>query len=151
MEPFDASAILFACDQNTVRSPMAAALLTHLRPDLDARSVGLKLGAPDHLMVAVMAELGLDLSAHRAHLFADLKPARFALIVTLSPEAQHRALEWTRAAHTPVEYWPTFDATAVEGSREQQLAAYRAVRDDLFRRIKARWAADPSAAPVRTA
>jgi protein-tyrosine-phosphatase len=139
MQPFDNSPVLFACNLNTVRSPMAAALLRSLRPSLEAQSVGLQAGEADPLMVAVMAELGLDLAGHRPHLFTDLRPGLFSLIVTLSPEAQTSALEWTRSAHTPVEYWPTFDATLVEGSREQRLAAYRAVRDELLKKLKTRF------------
>ena len=132
-------AILFVCTMNAVRSPMAAALLRSLRPGLAVESAGLNPVAPDYLMVAVMAELGLDLAGHTPHRLTELKPALFSLVVTLSPEAHHRALEWTRAAKTPVEYWPTLDASAVEGSREQRLAAYRAVRDDLLKKVKARF------------
>lgn len=131
--------ILFACTMNAVRSPMAAGLLRRLRPACHVESAGLHPAPPDYLMVAVMAELGLDLSAHTPHRITDLKPGRFSLVVTLSPEAHHRALEWTRAARTPVEYWPTLDASLVEGSREQRLAAYRAVRDDLLHKLKARF------------
>lgn len=144
MQNFDTSAVLFACNNNTVRSPMAAALLCHLRPDLEAQSAGFQSGEPDFLMIAVMAELGLDQSGHRPHLFTDLRPGRFSLIVTLSPEAQHRGLEWARSSHTPVEYWPTFDATAVDGSREQRLAAYRAVRDDLLQKLRSRFEKAPA-------
>jgi protein-tyrosine-phosphatase len=132
--------VLFTCTQNAVRSPMAAALLTRLRPDLRIESAGLYPGEPDRLMMDVMAEEGLDLSAHQPRSLRDLKPAQFDLILTLSPEAHHHALEWSRAARVKVEYWPTQDATLVEGGREQRLAAYRAVRDDLSTRLKARFA-----------
>jgi protein-tyrosine-phosphatase len=132
-------AVLFICTMNAVRSPMAAALLRHLRPDLNVQSSGLEKGEPDFLMVAVMAEMGLDLAGHSPHPLSDLKPGHFALVVTLSPEAHHRALEWTRAARAQVEYWPTLDVAEVEGSREQRLAAYRAVRDGLLQKLKARF------------
>lgn len=137
-------AILFACTMNAVRSPMAAALLRSLRPTLRVESAGLHAAEPDYLMVAVMAELGLDLAGHTPHRLGNLKPGLFSLVVTLSPEAHHRALEWTRAAKTPVEYWPTLDATAVEGSREQRLAAYRAVRDDLLKKVRSRFQHAPA-------
>ena len=136
--------VLFACTMNAVRSPMAAALLRSLRPAFHVESAGLHTAAPDYLMVAVMAELGMDLATHTPHRITDLKPGRFSLVVTLSPEAHHRALEWTRAARTPVEYWPTLDASAVDGSREQRLAAYRAVRDDLLKKLKARFQLEPA-------
>jgi protein-tyrosine-phosphatase len=132
-------AILFACTMNAVRSPMAAALLRPLRPDLKVESTGLAAGEPDLLMVAVMAEMGMDLAGHTPHKFSDLRPGRFALVVTLSPEAHHRTLEWTRSARTQVEYWPTLDVSAVEGSREQRLAAYRTLRDELLKKLKQRF------------
>ena len=136
MEP---EATLFICTMNTVRSPMAAALLRHLRPGLNVQSCGLETGEPDFLMAAVLAELGLDLAGHTPHRMTDLKPGHFGLMVTLSPEAHHRALEWARSARTEVEYWPTLDVAGGEGSREQRLAAYRAVRDDLLGRLKGRF------------
>ena len=143
-------AVLFACTQNAVRSPMAAALLRAFRPGLTVESAGLFPGDPDYLMMAVMAELGHDLSVHTPHTFERFKPGHFMLVVSLSPEAHHRALEWTRAARTPVEYWPTEDATAVEGDREQRLSAYRAVRDALHARIKSRFATHLSFPAERT-
>jgi protein-tyrosine-phosphatase len=131
--------ILFVCTMNAVRSPMAAALLRNLRPDMKVQSSGLEPGETDPLMVAVMGELGLDLADHTPHPLSGLKPGHFSLIVTLSPEAHHRTLEWSRSARTEVEYWPTLDATAFEGSREQRLDAYRCVRDDLLKKLKARF------------
>jgi protein-tyrosine-phosphatase len=137
-------AVLFVCTMNAVRSPMAAALLSQLRPDLKVESTGLEKGEPDFLMVAVMAEMGLDLAGHVPHPWTGLKPGHFGLVVTLSPEAHHRALEWTRAARAQVEYWPTLDVAAIDGSREQQLDAYRAVRDELFKKLKARFVLAPA-------
>jgi protein-tyrosine-phosphatase len=131
--------VLFLCTQNAVRSPMAAALLKELRPDLRVDSAGLDAGDIDYLMIAVMAELGHDLNAHHPRSWRELKPAHFNLILTLSPEAHHHGLEWSRAARVETEYWPTQDATAIEGGREQRLAAYRVVRDDLRARLKTRF------------
>jgi protein-tyrosine-phosphatase len=135
-------AVLFACGHNAVRSPMAAALL---KPLLGSRhyvaSAGVRKGELDPFAVAAMEELGLDIAAHRPATFEeleDLEGLNFDLIVTLSPEAHHRALELTRTAAVEVEYWPTADPTVQEGSREQRLEAYRAVRDQLTARIRAR-------------
>jgi protein-tyrosine-phosphatase len=61
------------------------------------------------------------------------------LIVTLSPEAHHKALELTRSHAIDVEYWPTFDPTGVEGSRDQRLAAYRDLAETLRQRIYKRF------------
>lgn len=134
------SAVLFACTQNTVRSPMAEALMKHLhgtRTYVD--SAGLRAGELDPLAVEVIRELGIDLSRHKPKTFDDMHDSFYDVIITLSPEAQHRAIEMTRTMACDVEYWPTLDATIVEGSREQRLAAYRQVRDHLMRRILQRF------------
>jgi protein-tyrosine-phosphatase len=137
--------VLFVCTLNAVRSPMAAALLRDMRPDLKVESAGLYPGEPDYLMVAVMAEKGLDLAGHTPHRLEDLKPGHFGLVISLSPEAHHRALEWTRFAKTPVEYWPTLDVSGTEGSRAQKLAAYAQLRDDIHKRLQAHFQFMPHA------
>ena len=122
-------AILFACTMNAVRSPMAAAMLRHLsRGGIYIESAGVKAGDLDPLAVEAMQELGLEIGKHKPRRFEDLEDGSFDLVITLSPEAHHKAMELTRTAATKVEYWPTQDPTAVEGSREQRLGAYRAVR-----------------------
>ena len=138
--------MLFACTMNAVRSPMAAAMLNHLtRGGLYIESAGVRAGGLDPLAVEVMGEIGLEIAKHKPRRFEDLEDGSFDLVVTLSPEAQHKAVELTRTAATQVEYWPTMDPTAVEGSREQRLTAYRAVRDQLMQRLKQRFLA-PAAA-----
>lgn len=135
-------AILFACTMNAVRSPMAAALLRHLAGrGVHIESAGVFAGELDPLAVAAMDEIGLEIKAHKPRRFEDLEDGSFDLVITLSPEAQHKAVEMTRTAATQVEYWPTMDPTAVEGSREQRLTAYRAVRDQLLERLKGRFMA----------
>ena len=135
-------AVLFACTLNAVRSPMAAAMLRHLtRGTLYIESAGVRAGDLDPLAVEVMGEIGLEIAKHKPRRFEDLEDGSFDLVVTLSPEAQHKAVEMTRTAATQVEYWPTMDPTAVEGSREQRLIAYRAVRDQLLGRLKQRFLA----------
>jgi protein-tyrosine-phosphatase len=135
-------AVLFACTMNEVRSPMAAAIFKHLtQRRVYVESAGVRAGKVDPFVVAVMDEIGIDTSRHEPRSLADLHDTSFDLIVTLSPEAHHQALELTRTMAVDVEYWPTFDASlaAASGSREQILEAYRAVRDQLFRRIKQRF------------
>jgi len=140
IESQQASNVLFACTMNAVRSPMAAALMRHLAGDgVYVESAGVKAGALDPLAVEAMEEIGLKIGQHRPRCFEDLEDGSFDLVITLSPEAQHKAVELTRTAATQVEYWPTIDPTAVEGSREQRLAAYRAVRDQLAERLKQRF------------
>ena len=133
-------AVLFACSRNSVRSPMAAAILKHLAGRrIYVDSAGVRAGEPDPFAIAVMEELGIDLSGHRPAALGDLHDTSFDLIVTLSPEAHHKALALAGTFAIAVEYWPTPDPTMTSGNREQILSAYRAVRDGLFRRIKQRF------------
>jgi protein-tyrosine-phosphatase len=137
-------AVLFACGQNAVRSPMAAALFAQIfGRTIYVGSAGVRKGELDPFAVAVMAEIGLDISQHKPVTLEELEDwegLNFDLIVTLTPQAHHRALELTRTSAVDVEYWPTVDPTDTEGSREQKLEAYRAVRDQLLNRIRTRFA-----------
>ena len=133
-------AVLFACTLNAVRSPIAAALMRHLYGKfVYVRSAGVRAGEADPFAAQVMEEFGMTLGSHRPQSFEDLEDESFDLVITLSPEAHHRALELTRTSAVEVEYWRTLDATAYEGSRAQRLSVYREVRDDLLRRIQARF------------
>jgi protein-tyrosine-phosphatase len=136
-------AVLFACGLNSVRSPMAAHLFRHFFGNsVYVRSAGVRKAELDPFAVAAMDEIGLDIKRHRPVTFEELdewEGLNFDLIVTLSPEAHHRALELTRAMAVDVEYWPTLDPAVVEGSRAQRLDAYREVRDQLAQRIKQRF------------
>ena len=138
-------AVLFACGLNAVRSPMAAAVLKQmLGSSLYVGSAGVRKGELDPFAGAVMEEIGIDIYDHRPITFdelEDLEGLNFDLIVTLSPEAHHKALELTRVLAVEVEYWPTADPTVVEGNREQRLEAYRAVRDQLVQNIRERFVA----------
>ncbi len=136
-------AVLFACGMNAVRSPMAAALVQQMfgKPIYIA-SAGVQKGEVDPFAVAAMEEIGIDIARHKPITFEeldDLEGLNFDLIVTLSPPAHHKALELTRTMRREVEYWPTLDPTVIEGSREQRLDAYRAVRDELLAHIHARF------------
>jgi protein-tyrosine-phosphatase len=146
--PAQPLAVLFACGLNAIRSPMAAALLSQmLGSSIYVGSAGVRKGEQDPFAIAVMAEIGLDISRHKPLTFEeldDLEGLNFDLILTLAPEAHHRALEITRTAAVDVEYWPTPDPSVVEGSREQRLQAYRAVRDQLLAHINERFAAKRS-------
>lgn len=143
-------AVLFACRLNAIRSPIAEALMKHLFGSrVYVRSAGVVKGEVDPFAVAVLDEIGLDLQKHRPHTFEDLEELEglsFDLIVTLSPEAHHKALELTRTTAAEVEYWPTPDPSDVGDRREQRLAAYREVRDMLMKRIKERFDWRPASA-----
>jgi protein-tyrosine-phosphatase len=139
-------AVLFTCNYNRVRSPMAEGLFKRFygtRAFVD--SCGLKEDAEgegvDPFVIAVMDELGLDVSDHKPKTFTQLEDDSFDVVVSLTPEAQHRAVELARGRAVDIEYWPTHDPTLVDGSREARLEAYREVRDTLAEAIKSRFGA----------
>jgi protein-tyrosine-phosphatase len=135
-------AVLFACGLNAVRSPMAAALARDMLPALRVASAGVRKGELDPFAVAAMAEIGIDIGEHQPVTFEELEDwdgLDFDLIVTLAPEAHHKAIQLTHRLAAEVEYWPTPDATAIEGNRMQRLDAYRAVRDQLMDHIRTRF------------
>jgi protein-tyrosine-phosphatase len=133
-------AILFACTQNVIRSPMAAAIMRHLHgKKVYVASIGIKPGEADPFVAAVLAEIGIDIGKHHPHTFADLEDSNFDLAVALSPEAQHWTNQLTRTMALDTEYWPTMDPSVTAGSREQIMDAYRGVRDALIVRIEQRF------------
>jgi protein-tyrosine-phosphatase len=133
-------AVLFCCTQNAIRSPMAAAMLKQLHGQrIFVDSVGVRAGELDGFAVEAMDEIGLDIAKHKPRTFDDLEDSSFDLIISLSPEAQHKAVEMTRTMACEVEFWNTFDPSVIEGSREQRLDAYRDVRDRLMHRIRERF------------
>lgn len=132
--------VLFCCTMNALRSPMAEGIFKQLHNRrIFVDSVGVRAGELDPFAVAVMDEIGIDISRHRVKTFDTLEDTSFDLIISLSPEAHHSALELTRTMACEVEFWNTFDPSIVEGSREVRLEAYRQVRDSLARRIRERF------------
>jgi protein-tyrosine-phosphatase len=141
-------AVLFCCNFNRVRSVMAEALLKRrfgkevfidscgLRAMGEAEKDGFEV---DPFVFEVLLEIGWDVAHHRSKTFDDLQDESFDLVISLTPEAQHRAVELARGQATELEYWPTIDPTLAEGSREHRLAAYREVRDCLEARIEQRF------------
>lgn len=103
-------------------------------------SAGVRSAEVDGFVIAVMDEIGIDLTHHNAKTFDDLEDDYFDVVITLSPEAQHRAIELTRVMACEIEFWNTMDPSLVESeNRETRLDAYRAVRDQLMIRIKERF------------
>lgn len=132
--------VLFACSMNAVRSPIAEQLAKHLFPkSFYIQSAGVRAGEADPFAVSILEEMGLDIGRHKPRTFEDIEDSFFDLIITLAPEAHHRAMELTRDQAVEVEYWPTADPTLVQGSRTLILDAYRAMRDGLAERIKKRF------------
>jgi protein-tyrosine-phosphatase len=134
------SAVLFACTQNVIRSVMAAAIMKHFYGHrVYVASCGVRPGQADPFVATVMDEIGITIGRHRPQGFEDLEDSSFDLVISLSPEAHHRALELTRTMAIEAEYWPTMDPSVTAGSREQILDSYRDVRDTLMRRIRLRF------------
>ncbi|MDP6352415.1 MAG: arsenate reductase ArsC [Alphaproteobacteria bacterium] len=142
------SSVLTCCTSNALRSPMAEGILKYLYGHvIYVDSTGVRAGALDGFAVAVMDEIGIDISNHRPKTFDDLEDTSFDLIISLSPEAQHGAVEMTRTMATEVVFWNTFDPSLIEGNREVRLAAYREVRDHLWARLAATFE-DSGVAPL---
>ena len=139
--------VLFACSENVVRSALAEALTRRLLGrQIYVDSVGVHRGAVNPFTTEVLGEIGIDRSKHRPKTFDDLEEDSFDLIITLSPEAHHRALEFARNMAVEVRYWPTIDPSATEGTRAAILAAFRMVRDMLDERVRATFG-PPAAVP----
>jgi len=133
-------AVLFACSHNAIRSPMAEAIMKHYyghRVFVD--SCGVRPGERDEFIIEVLDEIGVDVSKHKAKSFDDLVDSSFDLVISLSPEAHHKAMELTRTRAIEVVYWPTMDPSASVGSREQILDGYRGCRDHLIKRMRERF------------
>jgi len=138
--------VLFCCDHNAVRSPMAEALMKKLHGRrVYVQSAGVKNDLEvDGFSIAVCKEIGVELSRHRSRSFEEMMDwgddlSGFDLIVALSPASQRAALELTRYAHTDVEYWPIMDPTGLGETRETKLQAYRQTRDQILKRMQERF------------
>jgi protein-tyrosine-phosphatase len=138
--------ILFCCDHNSVRSPMAEGLMKKFYgTGTYVQSVGVRNELDiDGFAIAVCKELGVELSRHRTRSFDDMEQwgddlSSFDLVVALSPASQRRALELTRFFHLDVEYWPVLDPTGLGETRADKMAAYRQARDQIATRLIARW------------
>lgn len=140
------SAILFCCNYNQIRSPLAEALMKRMHGNrVFVQSCGVRQGEEmDPFMTTVAKEIGIDLSRHRPRSFEQMESwgddiGSFDMIVTLSPAAQRQALERTRTSSVEVDYWQTLDPTGIGESRAQKLDAYRATRDQIVAALRRRF------------
>ena len=119
---------------------MAESIARSLLPrDQFVTSAGVHKGEPDPFVVAILSEHGLNPPQRTPHTLDELEDDYFELIVTLAPEAHHRALELTRSQPVEVEYWPLQDPSLATGTRDQILDAYRLVRNTLESKIRERF------------
>ena len=138
--------VLFCCDHNAVRSPMAEGIMKKFYgTDTYVQSVGVADDMDiDGFSIAVCKEIGVELSRHRTRSFDEMEQwgddlSSFDLIVALSPASQRRALDLTRFFHLEVEYWPIMDPTGLGEGREAKLAAYRQTRDQIVEQLIRKW------------
>ena len=138
--------ILFCCDHNAVRSPMAEGIMKKLYgTGTYVQSVGVINDLEiDGFSISVCEEIGVELSRHRSRSFDEMGKwgddlSSFDLIVALSPASQRRALELTRLFHLTVEYWPILDPTGIGETREMKLVSYRQTRDQIVNKLKEKW------------
>ncbi|MEL6958655.1 MAG: low molecular weight phosphatase family protein [Pseudomonadota bacterium] len=138
--------ILFCCDHNSVRSPMAEGITKKLYgTEAYIQSAGVKSDLDiDGFAIAVCEEIGVELSRHRTRSFDEMEQwgddfSSFDLIIALSPASQRRAQELARYSAIEVEYWPILDPTGLGESRDARLVSYRQARDQIRDRLIARW------------
>ncbi len=138
--------ILFCCDHNAVRSPMAEGIMKKMYgTGTYVQSVGVINDLEiDGFSIAVCEEIGVELSRHRSRSFDEMERwgddlSSFDLIVALSPASQRRALELTRLFHLTVEYWPILDPTGIGETREMKLVSYRQTRDQIENKLREKW------------
>ncbi|KQQ58273.1 arsenate reductase [Rhizobium sp. Leaf311] len=132
-------AILFMCGMNSIRSPMAEVIAKQLvAPGIYIQSAGVRAGERDPFVDVVLDEAGLTLGKHKPRTLEEIEDDFFDLIITLTPEAHHTALELTRSNALDVVYWPTMDPTVATGTRDNILEAYREVREHLKKLISER-------------
>lgn len=149
--------VLFCCDHNAVRSPMAEGIMKKLYgTGTYVQSVGVKNDMEiDGFSIAVCKELGVELSRHRSRSFDEMENwgddlSSFDLVVALSPASQRRALELTRFYHLDVEYWPILDPTGLGETRDAKLSHYRMARDQIIERLTARFGPARTQAAAKT-
>ncbi|MCT8161694.1 low molecular weight phosphatase family protein [Pseudoruegeria sp. SHC-113] len=140
------TSVLFCCDHNAVRSPMAEGITKALcGQEIYVQSAGVRNDLEiDGFAISVCDEIGVEISRHRSRSFEEMLAwgddlSGYDLIVALSPASQRMALELTRYAHLEVEYWPVLDPTGLGETRETKLAAYRQTRDQIRDRVRARF------------
>ena len=138
--------VLFCCDHNAVRSPMAEGVMKQFYgQDVYVQSVGVVNDLEiDGFAIAACAEIGVELSRHRSRSFDEMEQmgdtlSSFDVIEALSPASQKRALDLTRFYHLTVEYWPVLDPTGIGETRDAKLNAYRQTRDQIVEQLQRKW------------
>ena len=130
--------ILFACNMNSVRSPMAAALLRQAAGDRAiVDSAGVYEGGLDPFVEIVMKDLGVSMEHHEPKAIADVDLSDVEAVVALTPEA---AVEVRRyLPRESIEFWDIENPSDERGGRDAIIAAYQRVRDQLAEKLRRRF------------
>ena len=144
------SSVLFCCNHNSVRSPMAEGLMKiHVGYKIYVQSAGVASDREiDGFSIAVCDEVGVQLIQHKARSFKEMEELGedlngYDLIVALSPMAEKIAIETTMNNAVDVEFWEISDPSGIGETRDEKLNAYRNIRNELITRIKNRFPLEP--------
>lgn len=130
--------VLFACNLNSVRSPIAAALLRAEAGDrLRIDSAGVYEGGLDPFVELVLGEVGVSLADHEPKAMSALDLSKFDIAIALTPEAAAEARRFL--PREKIEFWEIENPSDVRGGREAMVAAYRGVRENLAARLRERF------------
>ena len=128
--------VLLLCNHNVIRSTMAEGLMQkRFGGQVFADSAGIRTGTVDPFVTAVLREIDINMADHEPKSLEDLDDTWFDLVIAFSEEAHDAVSETHLLEFGELLYWPADDPTVVQGSREQMMDAYRAVRDQISRRL----------------
>ena len=128
--------VLFVCTLNSIRSPMAEGLMKQrYSSDIYIQSCGLEAGEFNDLMVAVMKEKGIDMSAHSSRTLESLSDTSFDVAIAFTEDVAGALKAVFDDSDTDIELWPTPDPTADAMDVRAMMNNFRAVRDTIEARI----------------
>lgn len=130
--------VLFACNMNSVRSPMAASLLRLAAGDkMKVDSAGVYEGGLDPFVEMVMGDLGVEMGGHAPKTLNEVDLSSFDVFIALTPEA---AMEARRSLpRAAIEFWDIENPSEERGGRDAIIAAYARVRDALRDKLASRF------------
>ncbi|MBL8215728.1 MAG: arsenate reductase ArsC [Bryobacterales bacterium] len=127
--------VLILCTANSARSQMAEGLFRHAAPDWEVFSAGTRASLVRPEAIAVMAELGIDLTTHRSKSVDEFAGQEFTYVITVCDNAAENCPVFP--GKTQRLHWPFEDPAAEQGGQEQREAAFRRIRDQIQARIEA--------------
>ena len=132
--------VLFVCNMNQIRSPMAEFLTKDIFGDkIYAQSAGIYAGDEDGFMQSIMEERNIDATSHEPETLEQLEDSFVDLVITLTTQAHEGTVDFFKNQPVEIEYWETENPSITLGNREAVLAAYRKTRQQLEKRIRERF------------